>query len=89
MENFVKDLLELIEKGEIITSDLVEHLYAQHELWEVCKEGDNWYGSNIFSYDDMLEESINNEWLSEDDEDLSTEKICDAFREHGYSVWRV
>ena len=89
MENFVKDLLELIEKGEIITSDLVEYLYAQHELWEVCKEGDNWYGSNIFSYDDMLEESINNEWLSEDDEDLSTEKVCDTFREHGYSVWRV
>lgn len=89
MESFVKDLLELIKKGETITSDLVEYLYAQHELWEVCKEGDNWYGSNIFSYDDMLEESINNEWLSEDDEDLSTEKVCDTFREHGYSVWRV
>lgn len=90
MEKMVKELLEMLDKGVVITRDVLESAYDEYQLWEVCEEGKEWYSSNVFTSGDLIEEAINNEWISNNEADeISVIDVAELFREHGYNVWRV
>lgn len=90
MEQMIKELLQILDEGEVITKDVLESAYDQHQLWEVYKNDKEWYGSNVFTYDDLINEVINNGWVSDGDVDeIFAMDAVELFKEHGYTALRV
>lgn len=90
MHAMVKELLEMLEKGEVITKEILEDAYETYQLWEVSQDCNLEYSSKVFSVDELKEEAVANEWLSEDAvNSMDAESLVHLFENYGFTVWRV
>ena len=90
MYAMVKELLEMLKKGEVITKEILEDAYETYQLWEVSQDCNLEYSSKVFSVDELREEVITNEWENEGViESMDTESLVHLFENHGFTVWRV
>lgn len=90
MYAMVKELLEMLEKGKVITKEILEVAYETHQRWEVCQDDNLEYSSKVYSEDELREEAITNEWENEGViESMDTESLVHLFENYGFTVWRV